>query len=216
MAATAITKTEVPADPTNPKFDVLCGEIGTRTHYIHNAMASVDEPLTVAEISKYAERLARRGGYPCKQTTFASQTTRSHLVSMRDKPGRGYAEQVQGGRWQLTERARQRIANPEAEEEIADTSELRDPAIRTVDAKSRLLLPTEFANATVTIERIGENEIRIRKAVVVPVDEFPLIEDQLKPLSDRDRDLFLSLLDNPPEPTAALRKALKMHQKRHG
>lgn len=88
--------------------------------------------------------------------------------------------------------------------------------IRTVDAKCRLLLPKEFANATVTIERIGENEIRIRKAVVVPIDEFPLIEDQLKPLSDRDRDLFLSLLDNPPEPTPSFLKAAKEYRKRHG
>jgi hypothetical protein len=90
------------------------------------------------------------------------------------------------------------------------------PEVRTVDAKSRLLLPKEFANATVTVERVGENEIRIRKAVVVPVDEFPFIEDQLKPLSDRDRDLFLHLLENPPEPTPALVKALNQHKKRHG
>jgi uncharacterized protein DUF1778 len=92
----------------------------------------------------------------------------------------------------------------------------RTSETRTVDAKSRLLLPKEFANATVTVERVGENEIRIRKAVVVPVDEFPLIEGHLKPLSDRDRDLFLQLLENPPEPTPALRKALQLHKKRHG
>ena len=112
MTTSAMTATDVPVDPNNPKYDVLCGEIGTRTHYIHNAMASVEEPLTIAEISKYAERLARKGGYDVKPTTFASQTTRAHLVSMRDKPGRGYAEQVEDGRWQLTERARQRISNP--------------------------------------------------------------------------------------------------------
>lgn len=88
--------------------------------------------------------------------------------------------------------------------------------IRSVDAKSRVLLPSEFAGATVTMERVSENEIRIRKAVVVPADELALMEDQLKPLSDRDRDLFLSLLDNPPEPTPALQKALKLHKKRHG
>lgn len=87
---------------------------------------------------------------------------------------------------------------------------------RTVDSKSRLLLPKEFANATVLVERIGDNEIRIRKAVVMPVDEFPLIEDQLRPLSDRARDFFLNLLDNPPEPTAALVAAAAQHKKRHG
>src|SRR5438105_3659508 len=126
MAAATITATEVPVDPTNPKYDVLCGEIGTRTHYIHNAMASAEEPMTVAEISKYAERLARRGGYAVKPTTFAPQTTRAHLVSMRDRPGRGYAEQVEDGRWQLTERARQRIASPDADELMSDTPDSRE------------------------------------------------------------------------------------------
>jgi hypothetical protein len=33
---------------------------------------------------------------------------------------------------------------------------------------------------------------------------FP--EEGMAPLSDRDRDFFLSLLDNPPEPTPALRE----------
>lgn len=32
-------------------------------------------------------------------------------------------------------------------------------------------------------------------------------------LSDRDRDLFLKLLDDPPEPNAALRKAAKSYRK---
>lgn len=67
----------------------------------------------------------------------------------------------------------------------------------------RLRLPRDFASSTVIIERVGENELRIRSAVVVPVDEYPFIENQLKPLSDRDRDLFLKLLEDPPEPTAA-------------
>jgi hypothetical protein len=88
---------------------------------------------------------------------------------------------------------------------------------RTVDAKSRLLLPKEFASATVTVERIGENELRIRKAVVVPVDELPpLIEEPLKPLSDRARDFILNLLDHPPEPTPAFLKAAKAYPKRRG
>ena len=90
------------------------------------------------------------------------------------------------------------------------------PDLRTVDDKGRVLLFKEFANAMVMIERVGENEIRIRKAVVVPVDEFPFIENQLKPLSDRDRDLFLSLLDNPPEPKPALVKAMKRYKERRG
>jgi hypothetical protein len=217
MATTALAKKGVPEDPDNPGFDVLRGELGTRTHYIHNVLADATEPLSAAEIGRRAEQLARKGGYQVNETTFAPQTTRSHLVSMRDKPGRGYAEQVEGGRWQLTERARRRIENPGWSEPPADQNGQHSaPEVRAVDAKSRLLLPKEFANATVTVERVGENEIRIRKAVVVPVDEFPFIEDQLKPLSDRDRDLFLSLLDNPPEPTPAFLKAAKRYRKRHG
>jgi len=40
--------------------------------------------------------------------------------------------------------------------------------------------------------------------------------DALQPLSDRDRDLFLDLLDNPPEPNAAFRKAAEAYRERHG
>lgn len=86
--------------------------------------------------------------------------------------------------------------------------------VRTVDAKCRVLVPKGFANETVMIEVISENEVRIRKATVVPADAVPLLEDQLKPLSDRDRDLFLQLLANPPEPTPALLAAVKRHKKR--
>jgi hypothetical protein len=103
---------EVPEDPTNPGFDVLVGEIGSRTHYIHNAMAARTEPGTPAEIGREAEVLARAGGYAVKPTTFSAQVTRSHLVSMRDKPGRGFAEEVGGPgakRWRLTARARRLI-----------------------------------------------------------------------------------------------------------
>lgn len=88
--------------------------------------------------------------------------------------------------------------------------------VRTVDAKSRVLVPKEFANATVTVERVSENEIRIRKVVIIPIDELASLEDRVQPLSDRDRDLFLDLLDNPPEATSALKKALEMDRGRHG
>lgn len=90
------------------------------------------------------------------------------------------------------------------------------PELSTVDAASRVALPPEFANATVVIERVSESELRIRKASDVPEDELPLIENSLKPLSDRDRDFFLQLLENPPEPNEALKNALRLHQERHG
>jgi hypothetical protein len=79
-----------------------------------------------------------------------------------------------------------------------------------------MTLPKQFANSTVTMEIVSENEVRIRRAVVVPVADLPLIEQSLAPLSDRDRDLFLEMLDNPPKPNAAFRAAAKRYKKRHG
>jgi hypothetical protein len=40
---------------------------------------------------------------------------------------------------------------------------------------------------------------------------FP--EEGIAPLSDRDRDFFLSLLENPPEPTPALRELVALYRK---
>jgi hypothetical protein len=214
MAEHATAIREVPEDPTNPGFDVLRGELGKRTHYIHVAMAS-GEAMTAAEIGKRAEKLARRGGYQCKATTFAPQTTRSHLVSMRDMPGRGFAEQLPDGRWCLTERAWQLIRDPSSLSRRSPREESAS-AVRTVDDKGRLLLHKEFANATVTVEQISASEFRVRKAVVIPESELPLVENQLRPLSDRDRDFFLNLIDHPPEPTSALRAAVAKSRKRHG
>jgi hypothetical protein len=87
---------------------------------------------------------------------------------------------------------------------------------RSVDDKCRMTLPKQFANATVTMELVSEDEVRIRRAVVVPVADLPLPEQFLTPLSDRDRDLFLIALDNPPKPNAAFRAAAKRYNKRHG
>jgi len=86
---------------------------------------------------------------------------------------------------------------------------------RSTDAKGRISLPKSFANATVVMEQVNENEIRIRKAIVVPEDEFRFYEESAAPLSDRDRDRFLDLLDNPPKANAALRRAAAKHPKRH-
>jgi uncharacterized protein (DUF1778 family) len=52
-------------------------------------------------------------------------------------------------------------------------------------------------------------------AVVVPEDEFRFREESAAPLSDRDRDKFLDLLDNPPKANSALRRAATKHPKRH-
>jgi len=91
-----------------------------------------------------------------------------------------------------------------------------DTESRTTDAKGRISLPKAFANATVIIEQVSETEIRIRKARVIPEDEIRFYEETAAPLSDRDRDRFLDLLDNPPEPTEALRRAAAKRAKRRG
>jgi hypothetical protein len=78
-------------------------------------------------------------------------------------------------------------------------------------AISAVSLPQSFANVTVLIEQISDIELRIRKAQVTPEDEVPFREETAIPLSDRDRDLFLSLLDNPPPTKDALKKAAAEH-----
>jgi hypothetical protein len=87
---------------------------------------------------------------------------------------------------------------------------------RSTDAKGRVILPSSFANATVIIEQVSDTEIRIRKASVIPEDEVRFCEETTTPLSDRDRDRFLDLLDHPPEPTPALIQAASRRKKRHG
>jgi hypothetical protein len=86
---------------------------------------------------------------------------------------------------------------------------------RTTDAKARVSLPKSFANSRVVIEEISETEVRIRKARVIPEDDLAF-EEGLRPLSDRDRNTFLSLLDHPPKPNAAFRRAAAKHKRRHG
>ena len=77
-------------------------------------------------------------------------------------------------------------------------------------------VPTKSFIRVRTIEQLSETEVRIRKAVITPEDELGFHEESAQPLSDRDRDLFLALLDNPPEPTEALRRAARRRRPRHG
>ncbi len=89
--------------------------------------------------------------------------------------------------------------------------------IRTTDKKGRLCLPKAFANATVLVEQVSDTELRIRKAQVIPEDEVRFEEELPRaPLSDRDRDAFLALLENPPPPNEALLRAWAKYNKRHG
>ena len=88
--------------------------------------------------------------------------------------------------------------------------------IRSTDAKGRISLPRAFANATVVVEQVSDKEIRIRKAVVIPEDEVRFCEETATPLTDRDRDRFLNLLDHPAAGEAVLKRAARKHVKRHG
>ena len=91
-----------------------------------------------------------------------------------------------------------------------------DVETRSTDSKGRISLPKAFANATVIIDQVSDTEVRIRKAVVIPEDELRFYEETASPLTDRDRDRFLDLLDNPPTANAALKRAIEKHAKPHG
>jgi len=84
------------------------------------------------------------------------------------------------------------------------------------DAKGRVSLPKAFANATVIIEQLSENELRIRKARVIPEDEIRFSEDAPIVLSDPERERFLQALDHPPNPNAALRRLMAGKAKKRG
>ena len=84
------------------------------------------------------------------------------------------------------------------------------------DAERRVALPTAFANATRTIEQLSDVELRIRKTNTIQENHTQFDEERMTVLSNRDRDRFLELIENPPEPAAALRKALAEHRPQHG
>jgi hypothetical protein len=91
-----------------------------------------------------------------------------------------------------------------------------DPETRSTDAKGRINLPKAFANATVIIEQVSENELRIRKARVIPEDEIRFVEETPILLSDRAREQFLKALDQPPKPNSALRRLMAGKAKKRG
>ena len=88
--------------------------------------------------------------------------------------------------------------------------------IRSTDSKGRISLPKAFANATVIIEQVSDTELRVRRARVIAEDELAFVEESAAPLSNRDRDRFLSLIADPPAPTPALKKAASRHKARRG
>jgi uncharacterized protein (DUF1778 family) len=83
-------------------------------------------------------------------------------------------------------------------------------------------MPTQTANtervdfrATPDIKALIERAAAIQgmavsdyiRSVLVPASQQVIAQHETRVLSDRDRDLFLQLLDNPPAPNAALQAA---------
>jgi hypothetical protein len=87
---------------------------------------------------------------------------------------------------------------------------------RSTDAKGRVSLPKAFANATVIIEQVNENELRIRKARVIPEDEIRFAEEARIVLSDHERARLLHALDHPPKPNPTLRRLMTGKDKIRG
>jgi hypothetical protein len=85
---------------------------------------------------------------------------------------------------------------------------------RTTDSKGRVVLPKAFANTTVFIEQVSDAELRVRRVSVISEDELAFAEEFAAPLSNRDRERFLELIDNPPAPTSAIKKAASRHKER--
>lgn len=91
-----------------------------------------------------------------------------------------------------------------------------ETAIRTADSKGRVILPG-FANATVIVEAVSDMEYRIRKARVIPEDELRFPEEEMAiVLTEREGEQILDMIENPPKPNAALRRAFKRYRKKHG
>lgn len=84
------------------------------------------------------------------------------------------------------------------------------------NAKGRISLPKAFANATVIIEQVNDNELRIRRARVIPEVEIRFADQSPIVLSNRDRQQFLQALDHPPKPNAVLRRLMAEKAKMRG
>src|SRR5262245_14999599 len=88
--------------------------------------------------------------------------------------------------------------------------------VRIADNKGRISLPG-FANATVILEAVSDNEYRVRKAEVIPTDDLDWSEERMPVrLSKRDARRLMRALTDPPAPNAAARRAAKRYQKHHG
>jgi hypothetical protein len=145
-----------------------------------------------------------------QKLTGSPQTATAICESLK-REGFDYGEQVANRLKQLHKAGK--IEFEEGKGYWVKGREAKKPSLtRTTDQKARVSLPLSFANSTVLIEQVSDTELRIRRAVVIPEDEIVFAEEVRSPLSDRDRDFFLSVLDNPPEPNEALKKLMRGHK----
>lgn len=79
-----------------------------------------------------------------------------------------------------------------------------------VDAEARVRLPARFANRTVLLEEIDEYEFRISSVGSDLSEAYPA------PLTAEDRDLFIEVGENPPEPNEALLRAMRRYRDANG
>jgi hypothetical protein len=84
----------------------------------------------------------------------------------------------------------------------------KSPEIRVTDNKARVTLPRSFANCTLLLEVRDDNEIVLRKAKVVPLNEPTAEPIQIK-LSEAGWEKFIEALDAPPAPNEALKELMR-------
>ncbi len=89
-----------------------------------------------------------------------------------------------------------------------------DEKIKTVTATyaaknaSELWGRVEYAKETIVVEKHNKPTV-----VMVPPEQYFSTHQLI--LSNADRDTFLSLLDHPPKPNPALKRAIKTYKKKH-
>lgn len=66
----------------------------------------------------------------------------------------------------------------------------------------------EYAKETIVVEKHNKPTV-----VMVPPEQYFSSHHLI--LSNRDRDTFLALLESPPKPNAALKRAIKDYKKKH-
>lgn len=85
---------------------------------------------------------------------------------------------------------------------------------RTADADARIKLPKKFAHAKVVVQIQPTTTAAPKARGRASKSRF--VEESIVRLSDADRDRFLQLLESPPKPNAALKKAMAKYRASHG